>query len=235
MRLSLAQAAAGALTTVVAAGLLVLPTRLLGPEQDASPALRLPGITATPTVHAALPAAAATQRHRATRRADSNGSASLASVVKRPLIVPAAVSAARTAPAHIAHRSAPQGARLIDALSRQRHRPPPDPARPPPTPTPTPTPTPAPVPKPAPVVDTPTATRTLADAAPPVLTPTPAPAPCDQGEHGEQGEQGGEDDQGDNGNGNGNAGDRGNGDGHGNGNAQGGGGRGQGHGSGHGA
>jgi hypothetical protein len=252
MRLSWAQAAAGALTTVVAAGLLMLPGRILGPDQGAGPALRLPGIAAVPTVHAA----AEQPVHRAPRRRPVTHIAPRPNPSLVSALVPAAATDRRahsspTPQPHVRPPAVSQGGSLIDALSGLHHRPPPDAGRPTPTPAPapapapapTPTPTPAPTPAPTPVVPAPTPTRTLADsAAPPAAPDAPQASPCPTGSDTAQNDQGDEDgnDQGnddaqdeDHGNGNGQGNDHGNGNGNGNGQSQGNG-NGQGHGSGHG-
>ena len=86
MRLSLAQAAAGTLTTVVAAGLLLLPSRVLGPEQQADKAVALPAITAVPSVQAAPPPAPPPKKqHKSPELHPApTGVSSLASVVAVP-------------------------------------------------------------------------------------------------------------------------------------------------------
>ena len=160
MRTSWAQGAAGALTAVVAVGLLLLPARVLGPEHRASRALELPTIAAAPAVQAA-PAVRPRPYRPAPRptpqsipRADA---AALASVVVTTRSRPS--TPARRVNRHVET----QHARLVAVLARQRRqRTTPDEARV--SAAPVPAATPAPTAAPAPTV-----------AAP---TPTPAPAPA---------------------------------------------------------
>ena len=71
MRLSWAHAAAGALTAVVAAGLLAMPSRLLGPDQAQLTPISLPRAASTTVVVAARPVAR--PRAKAVRRAARAG------------------------------------------------------------------------------------------------------------------------------------------------------------------
>ena len=94
MRLSWAHAAAGALTAVVAAGLLAMPSRLLGPDQARLTPISLPRAASTTVVVAARPVVkprAKVVRHAAQPAA----TAQLASVVVHPT-VPTRQSARRS-------------------------------------------------------------------------------------------------------------------------------------------
>jgi hypothetical protein len=141
MRLSLAQGTVGVLTAVVAAGLLAMPSRVLGPDGRHLTPIVLPRPGSSPVVVAAAPPPAAHARSAPARPvvARRAPSAQLASVV-----VP--VGEPHAAPVHrIARRAAP-------AVTQTRHLPvPTDEARPAPAPAPAPAPVPPPTtPPPAP-------------------------------------------------------------------------------------
>ena len=94
MRLSWAHAAAGALTAVVAAGLLAMPSRLLGPDQARLTPISLPRAASTTVVVAARPVVK--PRAKVVRRAAQPApTAQLASVVVHPT-VPTRTSARRS-------------------------------------------------------------------------------------------------------------------------------------------
>lgn len=158
MRLSWAHAAAGALTAIVAAGLLAMPSRLLGPEQDRLTPINLPRVASPAIVVAVRPAVVIPAAKPVRRPVPSAPVAQLASVVVH--------ATAPTQPAPAAHKaSAAHGmtAARVTVVNRvARHPLPTDEARAATHPTPAPTPEPVPVPAPAP-------------AAP---APAPAPAPA---------------------------------------------------------
>ena len=178
MRPTWEHSAVAALTTVVTAGLLVLPGRLLGPDQTVGLALRPSPVATRQTVEAAPPPRVrAAARHHSQRPLLHTSPAQLASVVvpaRPPAVVPHVVT----------HNAAPQHA-PVSAVRSQRpsHRAPPEPT---PTPAPAaPVPAPAPAPGTVPAVVTPvpdpttTTTRVLAGSLTPVVEATP-PAAADE-------------------------------------------------------
>lgn len=202
MRLSWAHAAAGALTAIVAAGLLAMPSRLLGPEQDRLTPINLPRVASPAIVVAVRPAVVIPAAKPVRRPVPSAPVAQLASVVVH--------ATAPTQPAPAAHKaSAAHGmtAARVTVVNRvARHPLPTDEARaathPTPAPTPEPVPAPAPAaPAPAPA-PAPAAPRVLAYSAS-TVPQTPSDdtnANCPDDGHNGNGKGNG------NGNGNGNAG-----------------------------
>jgi hypothetical protein len=170
MRFSLVQGTVGALTAVVAVGLLAVPSRVLGPDRAhlALPSLPAPR-TSTPAVVAVPPLSEPSYRPVTVRHAPVTQLASV--VVKTPV-------AHRAAPAsHPAAKPTPPPARIAPSL----HLPlpadapsPAPPATPPPAPAPVPEPTPAPAPVPVPA---PAPVPEPEPAAPPVVTPVSVPPP----------------------------------------------------------
>lgn len=180
MRLSWGQGAITAITLVVAAGMLQLPSRILGPASALEAPINLPQ-SLTPSVVLANPAAprVVTIRHRAAPPPP-------ATVQPAPTRVPAVHSAPQPQPAAPAAVPQPQAPPLLIALGGARHLPLPLDEAAPRAPA-APTPAPPPVPAPAP---TPTPTPTAAPAAapvPPAAAPEPAqpvaPSTPDETEH----------------------------------------------------
>lgn len=156
MRLSWAQTTAGALVLAVVMGLVLLPSRVLGPDRALRAPLAVPAVSGPESVLAApQPLVHRPSRPRPVQTPSPAGHASLASVVTPlPRSVPAAP---RRAPA-----TRPVTPRAN--VTTRRRRLPVDEARPAPTPPPAP----APVPTPVPTPPTP----------PPAPAPTPSPAPA---------------------------------------------------------
>jgi hypothetical protein len=169
MRLSWAQSAVGALVLVVAAGMLELPSRVLGPARAVQAPLDLPRIV-TPAVVLANPPAA---------RAPVvvHVSAPPAKRARKPVVtkIPAEQVAPRTPPRRARPSPGISAPPLVVTLGRARHLPlPADPARPPATSAPAP---------PAPAAP-PTAAPAVPPSAPPPAGPTPTqPATSDVCEH----------------------------------------------------
>ena len=201
MRLSWAHAAAGALTAIVAAGLLAMPSRLLGPEQDRLTPINLPRVASPAIVVAVRPAVVIPAAKPVRRPVPSAPVAQLASVVVH------ATAPTQTAPAaHKANAAHGMTAARVTVVNRvARHPLPTDEARaatrPTPAPTPEPVPAPAPAAAPAPApTPAPTAPRVLAYSASTVpQAPSDTDANCPDDGHNGNGKGNG------NGNGNGNA------------------------------
>ena len=119
MRLSWAHAAAGALTAVVAAGLLAMPSRLLGPDQARLTPISLPRAASTTVVVAARPVVK--PRAKVVRRAaQPAATAQLASVVVHPTVPTRTAPVAHKAVRHSEHRVA---AARVTILNRVRRHP----------------------------------------------------------------------------------------------------------------
>lgn len=205
MRLSATQAATGALTAAVVAGLLLLPGHLLGTESGDRTVITLPVTTAPAPVHAAAPPARK-QAKKAPGKAAAKPQLQLvhvASLASQPIASrPIASQPARTAPAVQRAKATPRVnvrsallSRLVSskavraALARHttghtKHASAPDPVLPSaspatttaaPAPAPAPAPAATPAPAPAPAPTVVAATEQPADSTP---TPTPAPAPA---------------------------------------------------------
>ncbi|MFL5955543.1 MAG: hypothetical protein ACJ76I_15700 [Gaiellaceae bacterium] len=165
MRLSWAQAAAGALFVTVLSGMVVLPGRVLGPDHTAPVGVALPKTDSRSRVQAAPPLVT---RGRAARPAS------------RPVRPHARQTFVNFSPPSTAHvRLQPAAARPRAAIA---HVAPPLAATPPvatptPAPTPSPAPTPVPVPTPAPTPAPPAGAPGATPAAIPPVAPAPAPTP----------------------------------------------------------
>ena len=147
MRISLAQAAAGALTSTVVAGLIVLPGRVLGtdPARTGPLSLRVQAAAATTVVPAAQPVV----HHRVAPKPHRVPAAPVAQLASAPVAV-AVVRRAAPRPTVVTRRRVVIARVAPKAAVRRRHLPlPPDEARPQ-APVPAPTPAPAPAPTPAP-------------------------------------------------------------------------------------
>ena len=119
MRLSWAHAAAGALTAVVAAGLLAMPSRLLGPDQARLTPISLPRAASTTVVVAARPVVK--PHAKVVRRAAQPApTAQLASVIVHPTVPTRTAPVAHKAVRHSAHRVA---AARVTILNRVRRHP----------------------------------------------------------------------------------------------------------------
>jgi hypothetical protein len=175
MRLSWAQGAVAALVVVVAAGMLEVPSRILGPARAVQAPLALPR-TVTPAVVLANPPAA---RPPAIVRVSAPRAKPKPARTPAVTKIPAEPVAPRTPPRRARPSPGTSAPPLVVTLGRARHLPlPPDPARPPAAPTPAPPPAPAPAP-PVPAA---------APAVPPSTTPTETipsstPATSDVCEH----------------------------------------------------
>jgi hypothetical protein len=172
MRPSYLQAAAGALTFAVVAGLVFLPARLLAPSGDSTWALTLPVTTSLGPVLAVLPSPPKMSQPRAPRRVAVVSHYQLASVVT--------ADPKPAAPKRTTHTVA------VAFVPVARHpRVVTDAVRPAPAPAHTPAPAPAPAPVAASAPATTLSATTPAAAPPaaptPVKTPAPAPTPPDHG------------------------------------------------------
>src|SRR3954452_2001969 len=182
MRLSWAQAAAGALFVVVLGGMALLPGRLLESDHRVPVGAHLPLRSASTEVEAAPPLIIPRRRPAVP---PARASAPVRRVVRvaapaRP-VTPSKAPAPRAQPTHavlvvdhpavIAHLAAQAPKTATKPAGPRKSKP--APVRPgPPVPTPTPTPPPAPAPAPSP----PAASPGVTPAVVPAPTPTPAPA-----------------------------------------------------------